>query len=1323
MKGKTKEQLLKEVESLRERLSQLENANLEQNKVIEALSGSEAKYNALLNADIMELGGCKPLLRIIKDITEHNRTEIALKAALVNAQEEKNKSEAIISALGDGIIIQDTDYKIIYQNQVQNEIYGDKTGEFCYEAYEGRDRICEDCPVERTFMDGNIHRSERKVATDKGDFYFELTSSPLRDSTGKIIAGIKVVRDITGSKRMEETLRKSEEKYRRLVETLMEGIWVLDKDGKTTFVNPRMAQMLGYTVDEMLGEHLFSFMDEKGIMNAKCYLERRQQCIKEQHDFEFLRKDGTRIYASLETSPITDENGNYSGAIAAIADITERKRDEIEKNRLLKAIASSKDGITICDEKDRYIYVNAAYARIFGYFQEDFIGETWRKITPSDMIPAVEKGLEDTLHNKDIGLFKGEVSGIKKDGGIVPTEVMATGLWDENRNYNGHICIVRDITDRKRDEEKLREGEQFLENIFSSIQDGIGVIDTDMNIIRVNETAQRWYPYAAPLVGKKCYEAYHNRKERCEKCPAWETLKTGKSAYKIVPKHGPEGKEVGWLEIYSYPLNDTTTGRMKGVIEYVRDITELKLAEEALRKSEEKFRGIFEQSPIAIELYDREGNLIDANRSCLTLFGINDIKSVIGFKLFEDPNIHEDKKKRLSNGESIEFESVFDFELVKKAHLYETTKSEKCYLNILIAPLITGERERYGYLVHVRDITERKRAEEELAKSRTMLIKAQEIGHVGSWEWNIATNELIWSKEVYNIYGLDPSMVEPKYDLVLDSMAPESKNDFMKAIDDALKLRKPFEMEYIIIRPDGSRGYAHTKGEVLFDNGHPITMYGMVQDITERKKVEKALHDSETRYRTLFEIAGDAIFILEAEGEEEGRIVEANQTASRIHGYSIEELQTMNINDLNTWESLNYARDFIKRILKGETIKAELDHCRKDGSVFPVEINAGLLELGGHKYILAFDRDITKRKRTEEGLRMSNIVVENSQTVLFRRKAQEDWPVEFVSNNVVQFGYKPEEFLSGALPYASIIHPHDIERVSKEVREHSDSGDDRFQQEYRIIARNGAVHWIYDRTVIERNRDGQLTHYQGIIIDITERKHTEEAIRKYNKELEESNRMKELFTDIMHHDLLNPLNVANGYVELFLEDETNTRKKSYLETVKRNLVKGMELIDNATKFSKLESMSCIEFEDVDLENVIREAVANLTPLVISAGMSIENKLKGSIPVKANKIIEDVFINIISNAIKYAPEGKKIVVQGKDRGKSWSVSVKDFGAGIKDSEKTLIFERFHREEKKGVKGSGLGLAIAGKIIELHKGKIWVEDNPEGGAVFVVEIPKR
>ncbi len=134
--------------------------------------------------------------------------------------------------------------------------------------------------------------------------------------------------------RAERAVRDSEQKYRHLVEQLQEGIWVLDKEANTTFVNPRMAEMIGYTVDEMQGKHLFAFMDEGGIEISQRNLERRKQGIKEQHDFELIHKNGQRIYTSMETSPITDEHGNYSGALACVADITDRKKAEEELSKL-----------------------------------------------------------------------------------------------------------------------------------------------------------------------------------------------------------------------------------------------------------------------------------------------------------------------------------------------------------------------------------------------------------------------------------------------------------------------------------------------------------------------------------------------------------------------------------------------------------------------------------------------------------------------------------------------------------------------------------------------------------------------------------------------------------------------------------------------------------------------------------------------------------------------------------------------------------------------------------------------------------------------------
>ncbi len=146
-------------------------------------------------------------------------------------------------------------------------------------------------------------------------------------------------------------------------------------------------------------------------------------------------------------------------------------------------------------------------------------------------------------------------------------------------------------------------------------------------------------------------------------------------------------------------------------------------------------------------------------------------------------------------------------------------------------------------------------------------------------------------------------------------------------------------------------------------------------------------------------------------------------------------------------------------------------------------------------FIVVLSVALFRQRRAEAQLRQANMVVENSPAVLFRWKAAEGWPVELVSSNVVRFGYSREELLSGAVSYSSMVHPDDLERVAAEVREYTSAGIDRFQQEYRFIARDGGIRWIDDRTVVERDKKGRVTHYQGIVLDITDRKKTEDELR------------------------------------------------------------------------------------------------------------------------------------------------------------------------------------------------------------------------------------
>ncbi len=139
--------------------------------------------------------------------------------------------------------------------------------------------------------------------------------------------------------------------------------------------------------------------------------------------------------------------------------------------------------------------------------------------------------------------------------------------------------------------------------------------------------------------------------------------------------------------------------------------------------------------------------------------------------------------------------------------------------------------------------------------------------------------------------------------------------------------------------------------------------------------------------------------------------------------------------------------------------------------------------------------DITERQRAEEALRQANVVVENSPVILLRWRVAEDWPVVFVSDNVTQFGYSPAEFLDGSLPFASVVHPEDRPRIREELARNAEGGADHFQMEYRILTRDGRVRWVDDRTAVERDASGRIAYHQGILLDVTDRRLAEEALR------------------------------------------------------------------------------------------------------------------------------------------------------------------------------------------------------------------------------------
>jgi len=300
-----------------------------------------------------------------------------------------------------------------------------------------------------------------------GDRIYLGYTLPVRNKRQEISGGLLMAQNITERHLAEEALKESEEKYRCIVETADEGIWIIDAEGKTTFVNQKMADLLGCTANEMIGQSLFAFMDAEGMAIAQVNLDRRSQGISEQHDFKFLRRDGSDLWAMLSTNSFADKEGRYVGALAMVADVTDRKQTEAAlqqseaKFRSLYELTSLP--VLMLYEK-AIADANTATLKLFGCTApQQLYGKN-----PGQLSPLFQPNGRDSLSlvNEMIaiaferGNHRFDWVHQRLDGTDFPAEVVLTII--EVGNEKIIQAVVQDLTDRKLAEETVVRSEQVL---------------------------------------------------------------------------------------------------------------------------------------------------------------------------------------------------------------------------------------------------------------------------------------------------------------------------------------------------------------------------------------------------------------------------------------------------------------------------------------------------------------------------------------------------------------------------------------------------------------------------------------------------------------------------------------------------------------------------------------------------------------------------------------------------------------------------------------------------------------------------------------------
>ncbi|MEE9594590.1 MAG: PAS domain S-box protein [Candidatus Hydrothermarchaeales archaeon] len=456
----------------------------------------------------------------------------------------------------------------------------------------------------------------------------------------------------------------------------------------------------------------------------------------------------------------------------------------------------------------------------------------------------------------------------------------------------------------------------------------------------------------------------------------------------------------------------------------------------------------------------------------------------------------------------------------------------------------------------------------------------------------------------------------------------------------------------------------------------------------------------------------------------EGRIISFNKAAIEMYGYEEGEVMGKHVRILQPKKtSQDKKKEIYERMLKNEGWEGEILNKRKNGEVFPVYLKTKVLEEEDGEIIglLIFAADISGKKKTEEkfGLvhELSESIIEYAPIGIFT--LDQEWRITSLNPALLKIlGAKKTSDVKGIDFRETPMYNALGGRALEEWLMKEGAAEVSRVQYTSLYGKRSFV----DASATALKKEGKFIGSLFLIQDIEEQMMLEEELKSLALELDYSNKLKELFIDIIRHDLISPLGIIKNYAEFLVEEERDEEKKKELVAIENNAQRLLSLIKEIKMFTKLENEEGREYTILNMTSSISELIESFKTQLAGKDMSINFSSSGEFLIKANPFIDDVFSNIISNAIKYSPNRTEIDIAIKDFDDVWRIQFKDQGAGIPGEEKIAIFERFKRIKKGNIKGTGLGLAIVKRVVEMHSGKVWVEDNPSGGSIFIVEIPK-
>src|SRR6201982_2579698 len=766
------------------------------------------------------------------------------------------------------------------------------------------------------------------------------------------------------------------------------GIAVENLEGQHLFVNPAFCSMLGFSEEELRNKHCVDFSPPEDAEKDWALFQQLRAGSIDHYQLEkrYFGGDGSLVWGSLSISLLKTSPSPLG--LAMVEDITDKKRAEEALFRHAAIVESSDDAIISKNLDGVIVSWNGGAQRIYGYTEGEAVGKPMTILVPRELVYEEHKILERVRAGERVEHY--ETLRVTKEGREVNVSLSVSPIKDSSGRILGLCSISRDISDRKRGEKARRLAEQEFAKANERLQlameaGAAGGWDYDLKTGK-----DVWFGAAYAQLGMKRDETLGSRKEFWDRVHEDDRERVQHALQVAKEKRENFGEDIRvvWRDGTTHWLRSrgrfhyAANGEAERSVGISLEITERQRAEEALSR----YAAIVESSEDAIASGTLDGIIVSWNTGAQHMYGYTEAEAVgKPITMILPPELRGEEKKILETVRAGGYISQLETVRVAKT-------GKRINVSLTLSPIKDSSGRMVGVSGIARDITERKLAEEALRASEERLRLAQQVAHIGSFEWNIQTGVNTWTRELEAIYGLQPGTFTGTQTAFENLVHADDRAGVIKLVDAAMKSGQPTQGEWRVVWADGSVHWIAGRWQVFMnESGEPSKMMGVNIDVTERRRAEEArlevnrtlevqaklLQSREELLKVFVKHVPAAVAMLD-------RDMRYLQVSDRwCADYSLDNSKIVGRSHYEIFPDLPERwKEIHRRVLAGETLRAEEDRWDRDGGtnwsrweILPWKNRDG--QPGG---ILIFSEDITRRKQMEEALSdMSRKLIESQE--------------------------------------------------------------------------------------------------------------------------------------------------------------------------------------------------------------------------------------------------------------------------------------------------------------------------------------------------------